>query len=143
MYIYHSYVRRVNIYNSPHTERKEYHIPGGILYIRPVFAPESILDSLQGAIRSSRSTITPHDQLKSPSGNPSIHFSPSNGPSWEVSLLKFLGERYFVASALDFNFTEFIPRLFPDRSLYLLSVILAPDSYLRTKKNMTHPELLR
>lgn len=43
-----------------------------------------------GVIRSSRSIITPHHQLKSPSWNPSIHFPPSNGPSLEVSLLKFL-----------------------------------------------------
>lgn len=43
----------------------------------------------KGVIRSSRSTITPHHQLKSPSGNHSIHFPPSNETSLEVSLLKF------------------------------------------------------
>lgn len=76
----------------------------------------------EGIIRSSRSTVTPHHRLKSPAGNPSTHFLPSNESFIRSVIIGISCGRDFVMSALGFNFTVSLSLLFSDRSLQLLPI---------------------
>lgn len=64
-----------DIYHSPHSGMEGYYISEGIFLGQSLSQRAYEIVYKKEDICSSRSTITPHHQLKSPSSNPLIHYS--------------------------------------------------------------------